>query len=294
MRNPLAESIVALFTVLALSSVAAAQTPQGAPRGAAPAVDPAYVAVGVPKMPDPPGTAPKHDLTGAWVGPQKTELGPFPAMTPAAQAIFKLNEPIPPLGRAAADPYTLGASNDPYMVCDPLGFPRDLRNHSVYSRGGIWFEQVPNRTLMLFEQQRIWREIWMDGRELPKKVDARGAPDSRFYGYSVGHWDGDYTFVADTTGLDPRTWLDEVGHPHTTDAHLQERWTRLDQYNLQVVVTVDDPKFYTAPFQLLKANYYWMKKQDFEETLCIPSEAIEYRQRLAAPSGWGSGEAPSK
>jgi hypothetical protein len=28
-----------------------------------------------------------------------------------------------------------------------------------------------------------------------------------------------------------------------------------------------------------------MKDQDFEETLCIPSEGIEYRDTLARPSG---------
>jgi hypothetical protein len=28
-----------------------------------------------------------------------------------------------------------------------------------------------------------------------------------------------------------------------------------------------------------------MKAQEFPETLCIPSEAIEYRDRLAKPSG---------
>ena len=30
-----------------------------------------------------------------------------------------------------------------------------------------------------------------------------------------------------------------------------------------------------------------MKNQEFEETLCVPSEAIEYRDKLANPSGWG-------
>ena len=48
---------------------------------------------------------------------------------------------------------------------------------------------------------------------------------------------------------------------------------------------MDDPKFYTKPWQILKANYYWMKDQDFEETFCLPSEAIEYRDRVANPSG---------
>ena len=80
--------------------------------------------------------------------------------------------------------------------------------------------------LILFEQQRVWREVWMDGRQPPAKVDAPGAPESRFYGYSAGHWDGDNVLVIDTTGLDPRSWLDEAGHPHTNAAKFQERWTR--------------------------------------------------------------------
>lgn len=293
MRNPLAKPIVALLAVLAFSSAVMAQEPaqERAPR----APQPGYVTAGVPEMPNPPGPAPKQNLTGAWVGPIRTVMGPFPDMTPAGKAAFSVNKPVPQAGPGAADALgQLAATNDPFMVCDPLGFPRDLLNHAVSMRGGILFEPVPNRMLILFEQQRIWREVWMDGRELPKKVDAKGAPDSRYYGYSVGHWDGDNTFVIDTTGLDSRTWLDERGHPHSTDAHLEERWTRPDQYNLQVTVTVDDAKFYTKPFQLMKANYYWMKDQDFEETLCLPSEAIEYRDRLAKPSGWAPGEEHAK
>ena len=289
MRNRVAKPIVALLAVVALSSAVTAQ--ERAPRG----VQPGYVAAGVPEMPNPPGPAPKHDLTGAWVGPIRTVMGPFPDMTPAGKAAFSLNKPVPEAGRGAPDALDqLAATNDPFMVCDPLGFPRDLLNHAVSMRGGILFEPVPNRILILFEQQRMWREVWMDGRELPAKVDAKNAPDSRYYGYSVGRWDGDNTFVIDTAGLDSRTWLDERGHPHSIDAHLEERWMRPDQYNLQVTVTVDDPKFYTKPFQLLKATYYWMKDQDFEETLCLPSEAIEYRDRLAKPSGWAPGEERAK
>ena len=241
-------------------------------------------------MPDPPGPAPKHDLTGIWVGPQNVVMGPYPDMTPVGEAKFKLNKPI---ARASVRVVHLEPNNDPFAICDPLGFPRDLLNHTLSSRGGIWFQPVQNRMLILFEQQRVWREVWMDGRQLPAKVDAPNAPDSRFYGYSVGHWDGDNVFVIDTTGLDPRSWLDEVGHPHTAAVKLQERWTRLDQYNLEVTVTVDDPKFYTQPFQLIKAHYYWKKDQDVQEELCIPSEAIEYRDRLANPAGWGPGGKPA-
>jgi hypothetical protein len=148
--------------------------------------------------------------------------------------------------------------------------------------------------LILYELQRVWREIWMDGRQLPAKVDAKGAPDSRYYGYSVGHWEGDNVFVIDTTGLDPRTWLDELGHPHSSAAKLQERYTRLDEYNLELTVTIDDPAFYTRPYQLTKQHYYWKKNQELEEVLCIPSEAIEYQDKLANPSGWGPAGEPAR
>jgi hypothetical protein len=143
--------------------------------------------------------------------------------------------------------------------------------------------------VILYGQQRVWRDVWMDGRQLPAKVDVRGYPDSRFYGYSIGHWDGDTTFVIDTTGLDDRTWLDEQAHAHSANAHLQERYTRVDQYNIALTVTIDDPAFYTKPWTLLKANYYWMKDQDFAETFCVPSDALAYRDKLADPSGNATG-----
>ncbi len=282
MPNRVAKVIVAVLIVPAMWSALAAQTPQGRQRP----VKDGYVAEGVPKMPNPPGPAPKRDLTGAWVGPQNTSHDPMPPMTAVGEARFKQNKPYPEPVREAAESTSYAANtNDPFVSCDPLGFPRDLLNHAVSSRGGMLFQPGPNRMLILFEQQRTWREVWMDGRELPKTVDAKGAPDSRYYGYSVGHWDGDYTFVIDTTGLDERTWLDEVGHPHSKNAHIEERYTRVDQYNLQLTATIDDPKIYTKPWVFLKANYYWMKDQDFEETLCIPSEALEYRDTLAKPSG---------
>jgi hypothetical protein len=177
-------------------------------------------------------------------------------------------------------------------MCDPLGFPRVLLAHWLSSRGGIHFLPAPDRMVMLFEHQRVWREIWMDGRQLPSKVDARGFPDARFYGYSVGHWEADNVFVIDTVGLDERSWLNEEGLPHTNAAKLQERWTRIDQYNLEATVTVDDPQYFTKPFQLMKTAYYWKKDQNVQEELCLPSEALQYHDRLAGPSGFGLADEP--
>src|SRR5580692_6341679 len=220
MRNLIAERIVASLALLAFSSALMAQAPRAQDQV------PADVAPGVPAMPNPPGPAPKHDLTGGWVGPQPKNLvvGPFPAMTPAGEAKFKLNRPVNHVNDAAP---RVEATNDPFIICDPLGLPRDLRDPTLNGRGGIRFALVQDRMLILYDLQRVWREVWMDGRQLPAQVDAPGAPDSRFYGYSVGHWDGDNVFVIDTVGLDPRSWLDEAGLPHTNAAKLQERWTRV-------------------------------------------------------------------
>ena len=245
-----------------------------------------FVSEGVPRMPNPPGPAPKRDLSGAWVGPRNTNKpDPVPPMTPAGQAIFKTRNPYGAATRPGGTDGQLATSNDPFITCDPLGFPRNLLAHAITSRGGTLFGSAPNRILIANEQQRVWREIWMDGRALPKAVDVRGAPESRYYGHSVGHWENDNTLVIDTTGVDERAWLDEEGHPRSSSAHIQERYTRVDEYNLQLTVTIDDPKFYTKPWTWMRANFYWMKAQEFSESLCIPSEAIEYRDTLAKPSG---------
>jgi hypothetical protein len=245
-----------------------------------------FVSEGIPKMPNPPGPAPKRDLSGAWVGPgTSNKPDPVPPMTPAGEAIVKQRKAYSSATNLGGKDGPPGASNDPYITCDPLGFPRNVLTYAVTNRGGVLFGSAPGRILIGYEQQRLWREIWMDGRALPKAVDVRGAPESRYYGYSVGHWENDYTLVIDTTGLDERAWLDTVGHPRSSMAHIQERYRRLDQYNIQLTVTVDDPKFYTKPWTFMRANLYWMKAQEFAETLCVPSEALEYRDSLAKPSG---------
>jgi len=275
MRNSLATSIVLLLgavVFLATAEGRAAQRGRISGEG--------FISEGVPKMPNPPGPAPKRDLSGAWVGPQNNKPDPVPPMTPAGEAQFKQRKSY-----GAATRGESAASNDPFITCDPLGFPRDLLAHAVSSRGGMLFGSAPDRIIIAYEQQRVWREIWTDGRALPNAVDVKGAPESKYYGYSVGRWDNDNTLVIDTTGLDERPWLDEAGHPRSSMAHILERYTRVDQYNLQLTVTVDDPKFYTKPWTWMRANFYWMKAQEFSESLCIPSEAIEYRDTLAKPTG---------
>jgi hypothetical protein len=262
-------SVVALACLITVPSSAQGINPED------------YVREGVPRMPNPPGPAPTRDLSGVWVGPQDREIGPPPPMTPAGEALFELRRPY---GAAARNP-NLGVTNDPFITCDPLGFPRNLLAHAVSSRGRFIFGSAPDRMLIAYEQQRVWRQVWMDGRALPEAVDVRGAPESRLYGYSVGRWENDNTLVIDTTGLDERPWLDEAGRPRSSSARFEERYTRLDEHNMQLAVTIDDPKFYAEPWTWMRANFYWVQGQTFEETFCIPSEGIAYRDMLARPSG---------
>src|SRR5437867_5335053 len=131
MRNSLAASMVMLFALVAFL---ATQEGRAAQRGRI--TGEGFVSEGVPKMPNPPGPAPKRDLSGAWVGPQNNKPDPVPPMTPAGEAQFKLRKAYGTatnLGSKSGEP---GASNDPFITCDPLGFPRDLLAQAITSRGG--------------------------------------------------------------------------------------------------------------------------------------------------------------
>ena len=228
------------------------------------------------------GPAPRHDINGAWAGsanPGLTVRFPVPPMTPLGQKMFSLNKPY--RGEDGGREVPVALSNDPLNTCDPQGFPRDLS----FEVRGIEFMQGPTAMWQMFQYQQLWRVIWTDERKLPTNVGKPGGPDLRYFGYSVGHWEGDYTFIVDTVGTDDKTWLNIYGDPHSQDMHVQERYTRIDHNTLNVTVTVDDPKIYTKPFVLTKYNMKWIPEQEFEEQLCVPSEMMQYEKLLAVPVG---------
>jgi hypothetical protein len=99
--------------------------------------------------------------------------------------------------------------------------------------------------LALHMWERRWRVIWTDGRALPED------PDPRWYGYSVGRWEDDYTFVVTSNGTDERTWLDNAGNPHSDQLRVEERWHRVSETRLELTVTINDPKTYTRPWVAL-------------------------------------------
>jgi hypothetical protein len=217
--------------------------------------------------------APVRDLTGVWEGEVNFDAQ-FAEMTAFGQEQFDANRPFSgPRAGAVAE------SNDGYRMCDPLGFPRNVH----YELRGSAFAEMPGRMLMLMQYMRHWREIWTDGRELPTNAGTYelDAPDPRYNGYSVGRWEDDYTFVINTTGFHEDIWADEQGHPISVDAQIEERYHRVDHDNLELTVTINDPINYTEPFMSLNETLRWDEDQEFEEQLCIPSQALEYIRTFA-------------
>jgi hypothetical protein len=53
---------------------------------------------------------------------------------------------------------------------------------------------------------------------------------------------------------------------------------------LEVTVTVTDPATYTRPYVAMQQMFERAERQELEEQLCIPSEAIEYFRTIAAPA----------
>ncbi len=110
--------------------------------------------------------------------------------------------------------------------------------------------------VFLYENLNTWRQIFMDGRRLPKN------PNPTYYGYSVGRWDGD-TLVVDTAGFHEGVLPGR--RPHSEAVHITERFRRRDFGHLEIQFIFDDPKTYTRP---------WTFKED--EHLLPDTELLEY------------------
>jgi hypothetical protein len=188
--------------------------------------------------------------------------------TPLGLAALKANKPSGPGVRQV--PAAL--SNDPLDQCDPIGFPR----MDLYELRTFQLVQTANQVLYLNQWYGNWRTIWTDGRELPKD------PEPRWNGYSVGKWVDDYTFVVETVGMNPRSWLDHAGRPHSDALRVEERFHRVDHDNMELTVTINDPKMYTQPWLGINKFPLHLLPSDFDmpELLCSPIDMAEYNRRI--------------
>ena len=128
------------------------------------------------------------------------------------------------------------AKDDPHIRCLPDLF---LRAYGLPHY--VKFVQTPGLLLMLNEMNGLYRQVFADGRPLPKD------PMPSWQGYSSATWSGD-TLVIDTIGFRDDLWIDWDGSVITEAAKLREQIRRPDFGHLEIEVTVDDPKAYTKPW----------------------------------------------
>jgi hypothetical protein len=187
----------------------------------------ANLAAPTPRQPDG-----RPDITGLWqpspgtVGDiaRNLEPGAVP-FHPWAEALYK--------HRRETD-----SKDDPTANCIVGGTPR-----SDFVGYPFKILQVPGMVVILYEAVHAYRQIFTDGRLLPKD------PNPTWFGYSVGHWDRD-AFVVETSGFNDKGWLDNAGKPSTEALRVTERFVRKDFGHMDIRVTIDDPKAYTKPWSV--------------------------------------------
>lgn len=209
-----------------------------------------YPAKGIPRRKDgkPNLSAPapktaenKPNLAGTWWVPHGGLEGladPPPKYLVNLAADLKPEEvPMLPWAEALSKQRAETFGKDaPFSRCLPLPVPTIFTEPLPFK-----ILQMPGLTAILFESQGRYRQIFTDGRPLPKD------PQPTWLGYSIGKWEGD-TFVVETIGFNDQSWLDARGHPHTDALHVTERFRRPDFGHLELRATIDDPKAYSKPW----------------------------------------------
>ena len=196
----------------------------------------------------------KPDFTGIWRNSLPTrspDAFPAPLRTPSATGIPTGLEQFGDISAGLDDGLPLApwaadlkrqrvadlSKDNPDAHCLPMG---NMQFHThPQPRKMI---QTSDLLVILYEGNAGIRQIFLDGRPLPPSD-----VEPWWYGYSTGRWEGD-TLVVETSGFRDGGWLDINGSPLTDAAKMTERFRRVNYGNLEIEITVDDPKAYTRPW----------------------------------------------
>ncbi len=149
--------------------------------------------------------------------------------------------------------------DDPHVRCLPSNPPRNFTLPHITK-----IVHDPGLMILLNEYNSGFRQIFTDGRALPAD------PQPSWSGYSSGKWQGD-TLVVDTIGFRDDLWLDMAGNPLTSAGRLTERFRRPDYGNLEIELTINDPKAYTRPWNAMLKMHVVLNTELIEE-ICLEGE----------------------
>jgi hypothetical protein len=181
----------------------------------------------------------------------------------------------PPTGPDARPDLT----TDPYIsYCEPLGIFR-IYMYPARTR----FVQTPDAVYILHEQGESFRVVRLNSKH-PED------PDPQYWGDSIGWYENGDTLVIDTVGFNDRSWLDQLGHPHTDKLHTIERYKLVGKDMLDLDGTIDDPGAYTKPFPTHRA--FNRPKVPFMQNpwVCSTRENADHATKLTAPAKPVAGE----
>lgn len=155
--------------------------------------------------------------------------------------------PLTPAGKAAYDKNIAGLkdgslTDNARKFCVPDGLPRVLANPYPFEI----IQAPPGQTTIIYELSHQVRMIAMD-KKLPSEEDLLVLPF--FNGHSVGHFEGD-TLVVESAGFKENTFLDATGAPHTDELRTVERIRKISPTQLEDVITIHDPDYYTRDWQV--------------------------------------------
>jgi hypothetical protein len=173
----------------------------------------------------------KPDFSGVWEHPFVPDMevnnknqqgaGPLP-FTPEGAATFKKFD-------AGKFDYT--------GRCLPMGLTR-LMN----SPFPIQIIQSNKEIAFLFEAWSTFHVVPLDGRKHPEDLEPQ------WNGLSYGRWEGD-TLVIESDHFNDRSNLDTVGHPHSNQLRVVQRFTRTDDKHFTYEINITDPKMFTKPWK---------------------------------------------
>ena len=227
MPRRLIGSAMGLLAVLSFSPMLRAQTAAG---------------------PKPGASSKPVDLSGDWMQDEKRGFigqsvsvadmggklrGKEPDIPYQPWALQKMLSEVPPTGPDAKFDQT----TDPWILyCEPPGLIR------VYMEPArTKFIQTPDTVYILHEVMQTFRVVRLNSKH-PED------PDPQWWGDSIGWYENGDTLVVDTIGVNDKTWLDQLGHPHTEKMHLTERYKRVSDKIMELDAIIDDPGAYTKPF----------------------------------------------
>lgn len=186
-----------------------------------------------------------------------TTDGKWPPLLPAAKEL--LEQRIKAAENGEPFPTTLHA-------CLPGGVPEMIFGSPYLMQ----FIESPGQVTILHEMFNLFRVIYMD---TPHPDAADVVPT--YMGHSVGRWQGD-TLVVDTVGLTDRTSIDEVGMPHSDALHVVERYRRVDNNTLEIMVTLDDPKTFSQPWETKVTYRAAPANTQYIEYICENNRSAEH------------------